>query len=117
MPILEELPREEPVENNMDPKLEALLNGPASENYMLRQIQLACEDYLVRHPEEHTGHMSKETRDKLMEAWADSKMSKAFKGIRFSPNFSTHPRLMGKISNINLEDVKYWVENEKLKEN
>lgn len=112
MPTLEELPREEPVDY-IDPKLEALLSGPASDSYTRRQVQLAFEDHFMREPEVK---LTKEKQEQILFDWIDSLYSIAFRKIKNYPDFPTHPRLMGKISNITLEDVKYWVENEKLKE-
>jgi len=112
MPTLEELPKEESVDN-VDPKLEVLLNGPLSDDYNKRQIQLAYEDYFIKDPEVK---LTKEKQRQIMFTWIDSPYSKAFGKIKDHPDFPNHPRLMGKISNITLEDVKYWVKNEKLKE-
>jgi hypothetical protein len=102
----------------VDPKVDKLLDGPPSDDYNKRQIQLMYEWQHRLRPEEA---LTRENFDKVGMDWvgdvdSSNSMSKSFREIKNHPDFTSHSRLQGKISNIEIDDVLYWVENHKLRD-
>lgn len=113
MTSLETAPHESHIAPDVEGKIRQLLDGPPSNNYNFRQLQLIVEKFVVAHPEEILDHQK---LDELIMEWADSKMSGAFKKIVYNQGFKTHPRFLGDISKVTLEDVECYAETEMMPE-
>jgi hypothetical protein len=111
MKSIEYAPQEEKENKNISTKISRLLDGPPSDNYNLRQIQLVAERIIKEHSE---FPLNDEYMNDAMMKWADSPWSKAFGGIAHDLQFETHPRFQGNVKNILLEDVQYFIENNKM---
>ena len=96
-----------------DKKIVELLDGPPSDNYMRRQMQLVVEKHSIEHPDEKLSH---DILGKIMMEWVDSDWSKAFSAITKNEAFSNHPRFSGNVAHITFEDVQFWMKNKALPE-
>ncbi len=112
MPVENQINKEE-VASTTDKRIADLLDGPPSENYMRRQMQLAVEKHSVEHPEEPLDH---DILSKIIMDWAESDWSRAFSAMTKQENFKTHARFAGNVANVTFEDVKIWFEKKILPE-
>lgn len=96
------------VTKDVSANIRRLLDGPPSNDYNRRQMQLAVEGFVTEHPE---SVLDREKLNEIMMTWADSDLSKGFSGIARDAAFETHPRFRGDISRITLEDVQHFKEN------
>ena len=96
---------------SLSPKYERLLNGPASDNYNLRQLQLAAEQFLVGHPDEH---LTDTKLDEIVMAWSDvdspTHYSEFWRQLVSHPDFKTHPRFQGHYSKVALRDLETFIQ-------
>lgn len=109
--ILESPPQEHKFSADVDSKILELLDAPPPDNYNHRQIQLALEKSFLDFPEKI---LNRKMLDEMMTNWHTSPLSKSFRNIFQHPDFKTHHRFQGKLSQINLNDVEYFMENEML---
>jgi len=93
---------------DIDGRVSDILDGPPSDNYMKRQMQLAVEMSIEDDPDAILDHNA---LDLLMIDWANSDMSKGFSDVKKDPGFDVHPRLQGRTANITLDDVRYHLKN------
>jgi len=100
-------------QNEIPEKMRNLLDGPPSDNYMLRQIQLAVEKFSHEHPNDT---LDKKLLDDVGMAWADSDYSKAWNKLVKHADFNAHPRFQGRFANVTLEDLEYFIKNDRLPE-
>lgn len=93
----------ESTSDNTDHRIRKLLDGPPSNNYMQRQIQLSIEKYIIQNPEHPLDH---DTIEQIGMAWSNSDDSKSFSKIARHADFKTHPKFLGSVANITLEDIE-----------
>ena len=105
---LEAPPLEPRLAEDVPANIRRILDGPPSNNYNRRQMQLAVEGFILEQPETI---LNREKLNEVMTGWADSDLSKGFGGIAHDAAFETHPRFRGNISKITLEDVRHFKEN------
>lgn len=98
---------------DIDHNIKALLDGPASDNYMRRQTQLVVEKFVTEHPDATLNHA---TLSRAMMEWATTDSRDGFSKIANSPEFKDHPRFMGSVANITLEDVRHYIETKTIPE-
>ncbi len=82
-----------------------LIDGPPSNNYVKRQIQLAVEKFRTEKPWEH---VDKAKLDEILHEWSSKEPnsdSRKFAAIVEHPNFKDHPKYRGDVANITLEDM------------
>lgn len=93
--------------SDIDPKRLELIDGPPSNNYNKRQVQLAVEKFRTEQPFTNLNH---NVLGDILMAWGDSSEpdsdSKVFAAIAEHPDFKTHPKFRGSVANITLEDME-----------
>ncbi len=109
----ETLPNDIQDNRELNPKIAALLDGPPSNNYNFRQVQLMADKFLLDNPNAKLSH---DIFEKIMADWANTEYSEAFHDLANHEQFKSHPRFMGNISKIELSDVNYWIEYKELPE-
>lgn len=91
-----------------------LIDQGPSDNYNHRQIQLAYEAFTTDHSEVVTG---KSDFKQMMEDWHSNNLDESFGKIVENSQFSMHKRLQGKVSNVTVDDVRYYSKEGMLPEN
>ena len=109
MKTLESSPSE--VDAKTSTKIDALLDGPPSDDHNLRQIQLAAEKYWV-----HSEHdrLDGDKRNQIMQEWSDSHYSRDFRAMTEHFDFKT--RFQGNVANITLANLEEFVTTNELAE-
>ncbi|PIQ68665.1 MAG: hypothetical protein COV91_03020 [Candidatus Taylorbacteria bacterium CG11_big_fil_rev_8_21_14_0_20_46_11] len=106
MKSIESAPEEPHIAEDVGTKIRDLLDGPPSNNYVTRQIQLIIEKFVVEYPEDI---LDNKKLNELGLQWAESPLSNAFNKITEDPRFKSHPRFSGNVANITLENVQAYV--------
>lgn len=107
-----ETPQVESARNStIDPKVRKLLDGPPSNNYMHRQVQLAVEKFSLEHPSDT---LSDQLIHDVMTTWQASVYSTKWRELIKHNEFNDHPRFKGKLENVTLEDLEYFIKTNEL---
>ena len=93
--------------NDIDSRTQKILDAVDSSDYIERQIQLIAAKLTREHPELD---FNRQNLNDAGLAWTDESGSNSyarkFAQITKHPNFKTHPKFIGDVANITLEDME-----------
>jgi hypothetical protein len=101
----------------LDHAVSQIVRGEPSDKDMQRQIQLMAEACVREHPGTTKETITKDQLDATAVRLATengARWSKAYRGLISHPDFVSHARFQGHISNVTLDDVEHFADTNAL---